>query len=244
MAAAYVLGRTLRPADIDAWMTAARPYLPAAPGRLLDLGAGTGRFSAALAAACSATVIACEPSPAMREVCRASCPAEVSIVAGTAEALPFADHVIDTVWASQVVHHIADLPAFARELRRVLRPGGALLLRGGFGPVTDLPLYRYFPQAWSAGSVHPPLRDLADLLAGAGLRQVAHLSVGQLLASDGRELVEKVRTRSLSTLARLPDSEYQAGLRQLEADVTHGRFPAPVTEQLDLVVFRSSRTTR
>jgi SAM-dependent methyltransferase len=66
MAAGYDAGRRLRTVDVDRWMTVARPYLPRAGGRILDLGAGTGRFSAALAQTCGATVVACEPSPAMR----------------------------------------------------------------------------------------------------------------------------------------------------------------------------------
>jgi predicted RNA methylase len=50
MATAYVRGRVLRPDDLAAWMAAARSSLPTtASGRILDLGAGTGRFSTALA---------------------------------------------------------------------------------------------------------------------------------------------------------------------------------------------------
>jgi len=239
MATAYVRGRALRPDDLAAWMSAARPYLPTtASGRILDLGAGTGRFSTALAQASPAGVIACEPSAAMREICRRSCGPETAVVAGTAEALPFTDNTFDAVWASQVIHHITDLPAFARELHRILKPGGTFLLRGGFGPVTGLPLYRYFPLAWPATTVHPPLAEITTLLATVGLHQVAHTQVPQLYATNGAELLRKVRTRSLSPLAALPDPSFQAGLHHLETDLTHGRLPSPLTERLDLVVFR------
>ena len=47
MAAAYPRGRRLREADLASWLAAARPHLS---GPVLDLGAGTGRFTAALAA--------------------------------------------------------------------------------------------------------------------------------------------------------------------------------------------------
>jgi hypothetical protein len=43
MAARYDRGRELHAADVERWMDAARPYLPGAGGRILDLGAGTGR---------------------------------------------------------------------------------------------------------------------------------------------------------------------------------------------------------
>ena len=74
MAAGYDRGRGLRAEDVARWMAAARSYLPAGGGRILDLGAGTGRFSAALAGATGASVVACEPSAEMRAVCRSKVP--------------------------------------------------------------------------------------------------------------------------------------------------------------------------
>jgi SAM-dependent methyltransferase len=154
MAAGYDRGRGLRSRDVEKWMAAASPYLPSAGGRILDLGAGTGRFSAVLAESCGAEVFACEPSAAMRAALRSNLP-DALLVAGTAEAVPFRAGVFDAVWASQVVHHVRDLPAFAAGLRHVLRPQGHLLIRGGFGSVQELPLYRYFPLAWAADSAAP-----------------------------------------------------------------------------------------
>jgi len=144
MAARYDRGRGLRPRDVARWMAAAGPYLPSADGRVLDLGAGTGRFSDALARFSGARVVACEPSAAMRAVLHTNFP-DAWVVGGTAEAIPFPAGSFDAVWASQVVHHVRDLPAFAAGLRHVLRPRGHLLIRGGFGPAQELPLYRYFP---------------------------------------------------------------------------------------------------
>jgi SAM-dependent methyltransferase len=243
MAAGYDRGRRLRTEDVDAWMAAARPYLPGAGGRVLDLGAGTGRFSAALADATGAAVLACEPSAAMRAVCRVTCP-EIPIVAGTAQAAPFRDHAFDAVWASQVIHHVDDLPAFAVNLRRILRPGGHLLLRGGFGPPAELPLYRYFPEAWATGTaVTVSLAEISRVLAGAGLDRRAHVKVGQVLAGSLGELVDRIRMRSLSNIAALPDAVFQRGLRAMEGDARPGGDPRPIVEHLDLVVFRSSPTT-
>lgn len=245
-ATAHVLrGRDLREADLDAWMRAARTYLPPAPGRVLDLAAGTGRFSAALARTSGTTVVVCEPDPTPGTARRAAVQPQVSVVGGATGALPFADAAFDAVWASTVTHRIDDLPAFARELRRVLAPGGRLLLRGGFGPVFDLPLYRYFPRAWAPGSRDSlALAEVIDVLGGVGLHPAAHLKVGQQYAEDADELLRKVRTRSHSRLHTLTDRDFRAGLRELESDLADERLPLPVTERLDLVVFRSSPRTR
>jgi SAM-dependent methyltransferase len=151
--------------------------------------------------------------------------------------LPFAAGVFDAVWVSQVIHHVPDLAAFGREVGRVLRPGGNLVLRGGFAVPEGLLLRRYFPAAF-----HPDttalLPAVAAGFAAAGLRQVAHRQVVQKLADNPEQFVARTRTRSLSNLARLPDAAFADGMRRLDDDARSGRLPEPLAETLDLVVFR------
>jgi SAM-dependent methyltransferase len=232
MAGAYLRGRTLRPADLGAWMAAAGPYLGE---RVLDLGAGTGRFTAALGAASGASVIACEPSAAMRAAYSGSAS---PLVGGSATHVPFAAGTFDAVWASQILHHLPDLAQFAGAMRHVLRPGGHLLIRGGFGDPRSLPLYPYFPTAFAPETAAAALlADLTRHCADAGLRRVARLEVGQRYADAAGELIAKVATRSLSNLAWLADPVFDEGLRRLTADARSGRLPFPIDERLDLVVF-------
>jgi SAM-dependent methyltransferase len=226
LAGRYDHGRQLRAADVGAWMAAARPYLPGADGRVLDLGAGTGRFTRALADATGAAVVACEPAAAMRAVCACR-----PLVGGAAEALPFRASVFDAIWASQMVHHVTDLAAFTAGVRRVLQPGGHLLLRGGFGWPDELPYYRYFPAAW------PDRTQMASLLASIDLPRVARLKVPQVLAESAEEFVARARSRSLSNLATLDDALFEEGLRTMERDAAEGRLPDRIVERLDLVVF-------
>jgi ubiquinone/menaquinone biosynthesis C-methylase UbiE len=230
MARRYGPGRRLRQSDMDRWMAAARPYLGAA---VLDLGAGTGRFTAALAATTGGMVVACEPSGPMRE----RCPAR-PVVGGAAEALPFHDGSFDAVWASQMVHHVRDLDAFAAGVRRVLRPGGRLLLRGGFGRPEELPLHRYFPGAWpDPGQMAALLVRVTDTLAAAGMPLTARRKVTQVVAESPEDFLVRARSRSLSNLATLDDRLFEAGLRELERDAGAGRLPERIDEELDLIVF-------
>ena len=98
-------------------------------GDILELGAGTGRMFPRYAA--GARVTALEPDAAF--AARAAGPAQaaraqVTVVAGAGEALPFAAHSFDAVVICLVLCSVASVPAVLAEVRRVLRPGGELRL--------------------------------------------------------------------------------------------------------------------
>jgi 2-polyprenyl-3-methyl-5-hydroxy-6-metoxy-1,4-benzoquinol methylase len=60
--------------------------------------------------------------------CKANYPG-IGACAGLGEKLPFGDHVFDTALSFDVFEHIADSDQHLREVRRVLKPAGAYLLR-------------------------------------------------------------------------------------------------------------------
>lgn len=96
--------------------------------RLADVASGTGILTRALRAAFpDALVVGVEPGDDMlAEAARATAPERRLLWLGArAEALPFADGVLDVVTAGQAVHWF-DREAFYRECRRTLRPGGTL----------------------------------------------------------------------------------------------------------------------
>jgi SAM-dependent methyltransferase len=106
--------------------------LPPNPGVALDVGAGMGITSCALAAA-GWRVVAAEPDPgdlvgagAIRALAaQAGLEMEVLEVAG--EELPTADCTFDLVFCRQTLHHARNLERLCREAHRVLRPGGLLV---------------------------------------------------------------------------------------------------------------------
>jgi len=94
-----------------------------------DLGCGTGQIAATMAPFV-ARVIAVESSRAMLAAARRRLGAfdNLELRHGDVEALPIDDRSLDAAVISLVLHHVADPAAALREVARVLRPGGRLLL--------------------------------------------------------------------------------------------------------------------
>ncbi len=112
------------------WRRATAAAVALKPGeRCLDLAAGTGTSSAALADDSGATVIACDFSLGMLRVgTRRNPHPTVHYVAGDGLRLPFADGVFDAVTISFGLRNLHDLDAGLRELARVTKPGGRLVV--------------------------------------------------------------------------------------------------------------------
>ncbi len=93
--------------------------------RLLDAGCGTGRFSA-LAASMGAEVIALEIGRSLLSRVVMKCPAIPAC--GDVTRLPFHDDSFDVVLSSECIEHTPTPDRAVRELVRVLRPGGRLVI--------------------------------------------------------------------------------------------------------------------
>ena len=109
------------------WRKAVADAVAARPGeRVLDLAAGTGTSAVPFQLA-GASVVACDFSLGMLEVGRKH-HGDIDFAAGDATALPFADGVFDVVTASFGLRNMTDTTAALREMRRVTKPGGRLLI--------------------------------------------------------------------------------------------------------------------
>lgn len=96
---------------------------------LLDVACGTGALIEAIAAAHPDVRLAgVDISPEMLAVARRRLPAEVELKTASADALGFRDGSIDTVVTSNAFHFFPSPDRALDEIRRVLRPGGTLVI--------------------------------------------------------------------------------------------------------------------
>ncbi|MEO8297825.1 MAG: class I SAM-dependent methyltransferase [Burkholderiales bacterium] len=97
----------------------------------LDMGCGAGHLSFALAPVV-ARMVALDPSPGMLAAVHESATtrglANIDTCLAGAETLPFETHTFDLVSTRYSAHHWLDLRAALCEMRRVLKPGGRLLV--------------------------------------------------------------------------------------------------------------------
>ena len=129
VAARYDLTNTVLSLGQDrGWRRAVTSALDLQPGeRVLDLAAGTATSSAALART-GAHVVGCDFSLGMLQVGRRAGHEGVSLVAGDALRLPFRDASFDAVTISFGLRNTSDVDLALRELLRVTRPGGRLVV--------------------------------------------------------------------------------------------------------------------
>lgn len=126
----------------------------APPGPVLDLCAGTMDLTAALARVRPADrIVAVDFAPAMLEAGRRKAP-RAEVVVADAAALPFDAAFFSAVVCGFGIRNLADPAAGAREVRRVLRPGGVFVTLELFRPTK--PVTRAFHRAY-AGLVLPAL---------------------------------------------------------------------------------------
>jgi SAM-dependent methyltransferase len=111
---------------------AVRAVIGRGPGAALDVGAGNGIVSYALARD-GWTVTALEPDPSALVGAAAirglagSAGLDISVLENFGEDIALPPASFDLVLARQVMHHARDLAAFGREMARLLKPGGQLL---------------------------------------------------------------------------------------------------------------------
>ncbi|HYA01475.1 MAG TPA: methyltransferase domain-containing protein [Candidatus Binatia bacterium] len=154
---------------IDGTVARALTSATGTPRLIVDVGCGTGRLlEALLSDVPEAELVGVDPAPGMIEVARDRFASEprVRLEVATAERLPLRDGSAEAVITTLSFHHWEQQGASLREVARVLRPGGRLLVADilGIGLVGRL----IRPHGWGHGSGYRSADELSSLLRDAG----------------------------------------------------------------------------
>jgi SAM-dependent methyltransferase len=227
-AAAFRRARTLPPAVLARWTDAAATLDLGPVDRVLDLGAGPGGFLDSLVEWFGAPALALEPSAGMRaEAADTGATARHPYAAAVAERLPVRSGSVDVAWLSTVIHQFDDLDAAARELRRVVRSGGRVLIRGYFSDLTVTGILTSFPGIERAARTFPSTADTAACFERAGFTRAAIVDVVEPWRFELAAWVERVQSirHTDSALRPLTDDEFAEGVRRVRVEHEHDAGP-------------------
>jgi len=213
-----------------------RLLAPSMDGVYLDLGCGTGSYTAALADIAGGWH-GLDRSEVMLRQARARAP-RIAWRIGCAERMPYEDETFDGIVCLNAIHFM-QLGETLGELRRVLRSRGRLVIFTMFSEQLERYWLReYFPRMMAAAAASMPRASaLLAALADAGFQaSVSHYHVTRdltdLFLYCGKERPElyfdpNVR-RNISQFARFcSEDELASGLRRLERDMRERSFPPP-----------------
>lgn len=154
------------------------------PGEsVLDVGCGTGGVTipAKIRVGKNGRVAGIDPAPEMIAIARRKANhagLEIDFRVGVIESLPFPDETFDAVTSSLMMHHLPEhvqVKGLA-EIRRVLKPGGRLLIADMMRPSKSF-LKRFFTSLVLHHGVHVQfgVEDLPELLKEAGFEEIKQL---------------------------------------------------------------------
>lgn len=240
VAADYSAARGLTVDGLDGWRRALAPYLGGLALPVADVGSGTGQFANLFPAWFEVDVIGIEPSDGMRRQAEAARTGErVRYVQGDAEHLPIESASCGAAWISTVIHHIPDLSAACREVRRVLAPGAPVLIRSAFpGRTSGISLCRYFPETAEVIDTFPSIAQVVRDFGAAGFRLERVEPVRQISIPNLAAMRPRVELRADTTLRGISDEAFARGLARLDTAIAAGHGDDAVADYIDLLVLR------
>ena len=229
MAEAYGRNRKLHPRVLEQLISLGRLT---DESRVLEIGCGTGNYVKAISAQTGSICTGIDPSREMLRIAqsnhglpknrRGSGGADVTFMNGSAEELPLADRQFDLVFSVDVIHHIRTRDSAARELFRVLTPGGtaAIVTESDDDIRNRTPQVTYFPDTIAVElSRYPSAKVIQQELLDTGFE------VGETIpVSMPHEVTHLApyHDKAFSSLHLISDAVFKAGIERMERDVAAG----------------------
>lgn len=194
---------------------------------LLDLGCGTGNYTAELQKA-ARSVIGIDISKGMIEQAKAKFP-HLQFLCCDVTHLPFDSETFDGAFAIQVLHHVKDKETFLREAYRVLHKGGHMAIDTcTHKQMQACWYYYYFPQGLEKDLARiPDSKEITSMLEKARFSDIG-IEISYVDVSVDHNMpkryLDKNYRNSISTFALLSDEEIDVGCEKIKSDIASGNI--------------------
>jgi ubiquinone/menaquinone biosynthesis C-methylase UbiE len=195
--------------------------------KVLDLGCGTGNVARQIKNKINADLIGVDVSPAMLKVAKDKS-LEVICTDIDNQQLPFRDSSFDSIIGAYVIHQIKNLNFMLSECYRVLRDGVLVLLTSSHKQIENQHpiIKKFFPSYVDIDKGRfPDIHQIDKLLNSLGFKDIQHEEVIVENIPIDYEYLQKVKSKYVSTYHLMPQSEFNNGIRQLEAFITNLNQP-------------------
>jgi len=221
---AYQRNRAVQPKVLQALIDGAGL---AAGDAVLEIGCGTANFLAAITRETGARGTGVDPAERMLAEARLDPEKDdLALMLGSAEALPVADSAFQFAYSVDVIHHVGDRAASAREAHRVLAPGGRICIATDSHEdiANRIPLSSHFPETIPHElRRYPAFETISAELTEGGFVELAITHVCHQYALTD---IGSYRERAFSSLRLITGDELAAGLTRMEQDLATGPIAA------------------
>jgi SAM-dependent methyltransferase len=212
----------------------------AAPECALEVGCGTGYWLTALSDLLPRSYGVDHSIEMLRKAAQRDSGA--ALMRATAATLPFRDRSFDLIFCVNAIHHFERLTDFISEARRLLRPGGRLVVIG-MDPHHGRDqwcVYDFFPECRASDLArYPSSGQIADAMLGAGFERV-ECEVASRFAQDriGRAILDdpELARNGCSQMALLTDEQYTAGMKRILSAIRDGDCGEPAVFKANIAM--------
>jgi ubiquinone/menaquinone biosynthesis C-methylase UbiE len=192
---------------------------------LLDLGCGTGNYTAELQKAAK-SVVGIDISKGMIDQAKAKFP-EMKFICGDVSDLPFDSEAFDGAFSIQVLHHVKKREIFLKETHRVLRQGGYIAIDScSHKQMRACWYYHYFPQGLEKDLTRiPDSEQIISMLEKAGFSDIGiEISYVDVAIDHDvpKRYLDKNYRNSISTFSLLSEKEIRDGCEKIKSDIASG----------------------
>jgi cyclopropane fatty-acyl-phospholipid synthase-like methyltransferase len=230
---AFVEYRRLDPEIIEIWRSCVTKNILASRSRtkLLDIGCGTGRFSAVFAKTMDVTGL--DSAEPMLSVAKGDLKNKdlkfTGVLSDIFDYQP--DHLFDAALVSEMLHLASDLNSFFSKVFKLLAEKGTIHIRTATkDQISDRVFLRHFPSALQLEITrHHTLEHITECLISSGFTGVSSKSIDESITIDRSLWLRSISQRYHSALYSCSEQELREGLRELaietSADPVTASFP-------------------